>query len=95
MRIDALVWDEGNEAELAAHGLAPADIEGMLEGGERLLIVRNKRQASGDYKVIGRGRGDRLITVIIAPTGEPTTWRPVTGWRSDKTESAAAKRHGV
>jgi len=77
-------WDDANMAHLAERGFAPDDVDAMLES--RITVIRNKKTGSGDYKLIGRGRGDEPITIVVARTAVPGHWRPITGRRSKDAE---------
>jgi uncharacterized DUF497 family protein len=82
--IHELAFDDENEEELGRHGITPGNIEDILAGGYSL--VRNKRRRRGLYKIIGKDRGGRIVTVIVEPTRKRTVWRPVTGWPSTRGE---------
>ena len=77
-------------AHLAERGLDPDDIDAMLES--RITVIRNKKAGSGDYKFIGRGRGDEPLTIVVARTAVPGRWRPVTGRRSTDAERRSYER---
>lgn len=77
MLIVEFEWDDDNLAHLAERGLDPLDISAMLES--RITVVRNKRAGSGHYKFYGRGRGGQPLLVVVARTGVPGRWRPITG----------------
>ena len=84
MRIVEFEWDDANVAHLERHGLDPDDVDGMLES--RITVMRNKKAGSGDYKLIGLGRGDLPITIVVARTAVSGRWRPITGRRSNDAE---------
>ncbi len=84
MHIVEFEWDDANVAHLERHGLDPDDVDGMLES--RITVMRNKKAGSGDYKLIGLGRGDLPITIVVARTALPGRWRPITGRRSNDAE---------
>lgn len=84
MLIIEFEWDDANMAHLAECGLDPDDVDAMLES--RIAVIRNKKAGSGDYKFIGRGRGDRPITIVVARTAAPGRWRPITARRSSDAE---------
>jgi uncharacterized DUF497 family protein len=90
MLVTEFEWDDGNLEHLAAHGLDANDVNAML--ASRITAIRNKRAGSGDYKVIGRGKGGELLTVVVARTGVPGRWRPVTGRRSSDAERKIYER---
>lgn len=84
MLIVEFEWDDANMAHLDERGLTPDDVDDMLES--RITVIRNKKAGSGDYKLIGRGRGDQSITIVVARTALPGRWRPITGRRSNDAE---------
>lgn len=84
MYIVEFEWDDANVAHLERHGLDPVDVDGMLES--RIMAMRNKKAGSGDYKLIGLGRGDLPITIVVARTALAGRWRPITGRRSNDAE---------
>lgn len=84
MLIVEFEWDDDNVAHLAERGLDPDDIDTMLES--RISVVRNKKAGSGDFKLIGPGRGGLPITLVVARTAVAGRWRPITGRRSSDAE---------
>lgn len=44
----------------------------------RRFVANQKRQ--GSYLMMGLTRGGRPITVVILPTGDPTSWLVYTAW---------------
>ncbi len=84
MHIVEFEWDDANVAHLERHGLDPDDVDAMLES--RITVMRNKKAGSGDYKLIGLGRGDLPITIVVARTAVSGRWRPITGRRSNDAE---------
>lgn len=87
IRIAELEWDEDNEAEIAAHGVRPAEVEQIL--GNRHVVRRNKKRRSGVYKLIGFTDGGRILTVILGETWTPDRYRPITAWDSTRGERKA------
>lgn len=61
MDIRELVWDEGNEAHIARHGVEPDEAEDVCFS-PRSLSVRMRR---GRYRVIGQTAAGRYLTVIL------------------------------
>ena len=92
MRITEFEWDDENEAHVARR-IALADVEAIPLS--RYLSLRNKRAGSGDYKVIGRDRGGRLITVVLVATDSPTIWRPITAMPANRHERTLAEGQGI
>jgi len=76
-------WDDGNLAEVAAHRISDMEVEQVFDGGP--LFLRNKRQGSGDYKMVGRTRGGRALVVIVRWFPDRRTLRPITA--GDATQS--------
>lgn len=77
-------FDEGNESELAAHGIVPTEVLQMLRNGP--TWARNKRRRAGVWKAIGLTDGGRAITVPISYDEDRAMVRPITGWDSTKGE---------
>jgi hypothetical protein len=71
-------WDEGNLSELGAHAIADRDVEDVYAGGP--VWVPNRKLRSGDWKMVGRTRTGRAITVIVAWNEIRRSLRPITGW---------------
>jgi uncharacterized DUF497 family protein len=78
------VWDNGNESELARHGIRPEEVEEVFDNHPTWAI--NKRERSGQWLMIGQTHGGRFLTVAIATTNDPWFIRPVTGWDSTPPE---------
>lgn len=92
MDIETFEWDADNEEKIAQR-FDPEEIDEVLENQH--AIIRNKRNRAGTHRIIGRNHSGMLITVVVAPTGQRTVWRPITAWRSDREEQAHAKREGI
>jgi hypothetical protein len=84
VEIRFLVWDDANEEHLAYHGIAPHDVEDVLNVNE-WVIDRHPRYPD-QIRMIGFTRGGRWLTVAMDPTPWPDVWRPVTGWDSTSEE---------
>ncbi len=67
-----LLWDPGNVAHIARHGVTPDEVEQVCHG---------QPAVSGSYdgriRVLGITLAGRMIMVILAPRGEDT-YLPVT-----------------
>lgn len=81
-----LELDDGNEAEMAKHGVSAREMLQLLDG--KLVVTRNKKGKAGDYLMIGETHGGRIITAPIAATAVDGRWRPVTARDSTKPEKA-------
>lgn len=93
MEIESFDWDEENAGHVARHGLVPDQLEDLVDG--RYVVLRNKRDGAGEFRIIGRDRGGRLVTVVIVSTSNPRVWRPVTAWYSNAAEQQRARNAGV
>jgi hypothetical protein len=51
IEVSALVWDERNEAKLAAHGITPEDIENVLANAPRFFV--NLPERTAEFIIIG------------------------------------------
>jgi uncharacterized DUF497 family protein len=78
--IHDLVFDEENEEKLWKRRIDPEDVFDVV--AKPHLVVRNRRRRRGLYKLIGRGKDGRMLTIILEATSKRTVWRPVTGWPS-------------
>lgn len=77
-----LIFDEHNEAEMARHGVVRYDVEQIR--WNRNLVLRNPRGGRRSVLLIGETDGGRLLTVPLAPTDDPATWRPATAFDSGR-----------
>ena len=73
-----LIFDEHNEREMARHGVVRFEVEQLTSNRNRVL--RNPRGETGSVLLVGETDGGRLLTVPLAPTDDPTTWRPATAF---------------
>lgn len=66
-------WDAANERELTRHRITPREVIDVFESGP--VWLRNKRQASGNWRMVGRTGGGRVLTVIVLYRSETRTLR--------------------
>jgi len=67
--IQALIWDEWNEAHIwERHQLVRAEIEEVCYGDPEHVLVEDTHH--GRYRVIGPKRDGKILVVILAPEGE-------------------------
>jgi uncharacterized DUF497 family protein len=83
---EAWEWDEGNESELARHGISATEAEEVWENGPK--FAPNVKHRAGAWKMMGLTNGDRPLTIIVRLDPVRLTLRPITGWRITKAERA-------
>jgi uncharacterized DUF497 family protein len=81
---EAWEWDEGNEAELAAHRISPDDVYEVWENSP--IWVPNIRRRAGDWKMLGTTNGGRLLTIVIRFYPDRRALRAITGWKATASE---------
>lgn len=86
VRIYGLQLDDGNEAECAGHGVTAREVLQVLDEAPRFFP--NKRGHRAPLVMVGPTYGGRFLTVPLAPTDEPTIWRPATAWDASPGERA-------
>ncbi len=70
--------DDGNESELAAHGITATEaVQVLLNDPE---WVRNKKGRAGVWKAVGRTNGGRVLSIPVVYDDSRRVVRPVTGW---------------
>ena len=83
-------WDDGNARELGRHGISLADVLEVFANDP--AWGRNRKNRSGDYKMIGQTDGGRRLTIIMLMVPNSDKARPVTGWDSTKGEVTRYRR---
>ena len=83
-------WDDGNERELARHGISLLDVLQVFANGP--VWGRNKNNRAGQYKMVGQTNGGRLLTIIILMAAGSEQARPITGWDSTLGETTRYRR---
>jgi len=84
---EAWDWDAGNEAELAAHGIRPEEVQEVWASGAR--FAPNKRHRPGDWKMMGLTTAGRRLSIVVRYDSGRRTLRPITGW--DATDGERTK----
>jgi len=79
-------WDDGNERELAAHGIAPWEVEEVFLNGS--AWGRNKKAGSGDWKMDRWTDGGRALAIVVRVIAANETLRAIIGWSPDAEEIA-------
>lgn len=77
-----LIFDEHNEREMARHGVVSDEVEQLA--WNRNLVMRNPNGERRSVLLVGETDGGRLLSVPLAPTDDPTTWRPATAFDSGR-----------
>jgi uncharacterized DUF497 family protein len=85
-----LIIDRHNRAEMARHGVSRREVDQIL--WNRRVIGPNPRGEPGSILLIGETHGGRLLTVPLAPTDDPTTWRPATAFDASRYHRALFDR---
>src|SRR5215217_7210745 len=86
----ALILDRHNRAEMARHGVLRSEVDQIL--WNRNVVLRNPNGAAGTVLLVGETNGGRLLTVPLAPTDDPTTWRPATAFDAGRHHRALFDR---
>jgi hypothetical protein len=75
-------WDEGNERELATHGLSRRIIRQVAD--EWPKFRKNRRGRAATHQMIGPDGGGRMWTICIKQAADhPGVWRAITGWAAE------------
>lgn len=91
--ISDLIFDEHNEHEMARHGVVRYEVDRLI--WNRHVISSNPPGEPGSVLLIGETDGGRLLSVPLAPTIDPTTWRPATAFDASRYHRALFdRRHG-
>jgi hypothetical protein len=85
-----LITDQHNLAEMARHHVSRHEVDQIV--ANRHVISENPRSAAGSVLLIGETDGGRLLTVPLAPTNDPTTWRPATAFDASRHHRALFDR---
>jgi uncharacterized DUF497 family protein len=78
--------DEGNTTHLAKHAITPLEAEEVFYNDGR--FVPNKRGMTGDWLLVGRTNGGRVLTLVITYAEDRRVIRFITGWNSTHGERA-------
>jgi hypothetical protein len=79
--------------KLGARGISAVEAEQVPRN--RHVTVRDPHQGSqraGRRLLIGRTDGDRVLTLVIEQTADPSTWLIVTGWGATEAERKILER---
>jgi hypothetical protein len=89
-RVSALILDEHNLAEMARHGVSGAEVVQLI--ANRHITGPNRRGEPGSIVLIGETDGGRVLTVPLAPTDEPATWRAATAFDASRHQRTIFRR---
>lgn len=90
-RITVLILDRHNIDEMARHAVSSVEVQQVIFN--RHVTVANPRGESGSILLIGRSDGGRILTVPLAPTDDPGTWRPATAFDASRHQMTLFQRH--
>lgn len=88
--VATLVFDEHNLREMARHGVSDREAAQLV--WNRHVVAANPRGEPSSVLLIGVTNGGRCLTVPLAPTRDPTTWRPATGFDASRHQQALFDR---
>jgi hypothetical protein len=89
-RVSALILDQHNLAEMARHGVSAAEVVQVI--ANRHVTAPNPRGEAGGILLIGETDGGRLLTIPLASTDDPTTWRPATAFDASRHQRTVFRR---
>jgi hypothetical protein len=81
-RVSVLMLDQNNLAEMARHAVSAAEVVQVISN--RHISAKNRRGEKGSILLIGETDGGRALTIPLAPTDDPTTWRPATAFPASR-----------
>lgn len=71
-------FDDGNESELAAHGIASSEVLQVINNDP--VWAPNKKGRSGMWLCVGRTNGGRALSIPVKYDEIRMVIRPITGW---------------
>jgi hypothetical protein len=91
-RVSVLMLDENNLAEMARHSVSAAEVAQVISN--RHITTANPRGEEGGILLIGETDGGRTLTVPLASTDDPTTWRPATAFSASRHQLTIFRQRG-
>jgi uncharacterized DUF497 family protein len=76
-----LIWDTWNVAHIARHRVTPEEVEEVCQG-----TPVTSTTYKGRLRVVGPTADGRMLTAILAPTGAPGVYYPITARPADRKE---------
>lgn len=85
--IVGLEWSEEAEQHVERH-ISAWEVEELIEGGDFFAFPNTAGHPPHRLKIVGRTPAGLCLTVVLEEPrdGDPSAWRPVTGWRSEPPE---------
>jgi hypothetical protein len=90
VEIEGLLWLPENERKVRANGVEPREAKELVDTDDWAVVVHP--DYPDQVRMIGPTSARRFVTIVLAPTGDPAIWRPVTGWPSTAGEIAYYRR---
>src|SRR5438309_9210873 len=87
-----ITFDDGNEVELARHGVTPVEVLEVLDNDP--LWRTNRRDRTGNRQAIGRSDAGRLLTVVAIWDAGNRELRPITAWDASDGERTSFVKSG-
>lgn len=81
IRVDRLIWDEGNIAHIARHEVTPQEVEEICHNDPALLTGH-----SGRIMLVDPTSTGRAVSVVLEQDIVKDIWYPVTARSADKKE---------
>lgn len=81
IRVERLIWDEGNIAHIARHEVTPQEVDEVCHNDPAQLTGH-----SGRIMFVGPTNTGRAVSVVLEQDVEKDTWYPVTARSADKKE---------
>lgn len=88
--IAALILDEHNLEEMGRHGVSKREVEQVISN--RHITAANPRGEPGSILLKGETDGGRVLTIPLASSDDPTTWRPATAFDASADQRATFSR---
>ena len=84
MNIREIIRSDANEGKLATHGISWVEVIDLVDSDS--WVPTSHPDYPEQVRIIGRTRGGRWLTIVLGPSEDADTWRPVTGRESDRHE---------
>jgi uncharacterized DUF497 family protein len=81
VKVRKLIWDAGNKAHIARHGVIPDEVEQVCHGNHEEMDGKE-----GRIIVIGLTQEGRMLSAILDPEEEPEVYYPVSARDASRKE---------